>query len=156
MDAPTTERPWPEKITVMDICFFCGREPADIASTVDQPIYHLDRYAHLGVARRFEYTKMIVPICRCARCALLHRQLIKRRKRGVAVGAVIGFFIGMPIPGAVLFTAIGGGFVGHVIAVARGRKSLRASASKGLDAGSLSLHPLVGEKLRTGWRLRKP
>jgi hypothetical protein len=74
----------------------------------------------------------------------------------IAIGAVAGFFIGLVIPGALLFTAIIGGFLGYVVARRREKRSLKNMGLKGLDLTSLSMHPLLREKLNSGWRLKKP
>jgi hypothetical protein len=55
-----------------------------------------------------------------------------------------------------LFTAIIGGFLGHVAARAREKRSLKNKGLKGLDPASLSMHPVLGDKLESGWRLKKP
>jgi hypothetical protein len=55
-----------------------------------------------------------------------------------------------------LFTAIIGGFLGHVAARAREKKALKNKGLKGLDPASLSMHQVLGDKLESGWRLKKP
>jgi hypothetical protein len=142
--------------TYMNTCFFCGNLPGEAPYTVEQPIYRLDGYAHLGLVRRFTFTKMIVPIKRCGVCAQRHRKSRKNRKTRIIVGAVLGFIIGLVIPGAFLFTAIIGGFCGYVSAKAKERKSFRRTGLKGLEPAALGRHPLVEEKINSGWRLKKP
>jgi hypothetical protein len=139
----------------MNTCFFCGRQPADPAHVIQQPVYRLDRYAHLGFVRRFEFSKMTVPVERCAECSRRSRKARSRRKKAVIIGAVAGFFIGLVIPGAFLFTAIIGGYLGYVAASRREKKSLKSMGLKGLDLTSLSTHPVLGDKLNSGWRLKK-
>lgn len=140
----------------MNTCFFCGRQPADPAHTVQQPVYRLDRYAHLGLARRFEFSKMTVPVGRCVACNRRHRKARGRRKIATAIGAVAGFIIGLIIPGAFLFTAIIGGFLGYVAAGRREKRSFKNRGLKGLDPASLSTHPILSDWLNKGWRLKKP
>jgi hypothetical protein len=55
-----------------------------------------------------------------------------------------------------LFTAIIGGFLGYVAARARDKRTLKNRGLKGLDPASLSLHPALGDMLKSGWRLKKP
>jgi hypothetical protein len=138
------------------MCFFCGQQAADAAHTIQQPVYRLLRYTHLGIARRFEFSTTIVPIERCRECAIRHRKEKRRRKTDIALGSVAGFFTGLVIPGAFLFTAIIGGFLGYVAARAREKRALKNKGLKGLDPASLSMHPVLGDKLESGWRLKKP
>jgi hypothetical protein len=140
----------------MNTCFFCGLKPADSAHTFQQPLYHFERYAHLGVVRRFEYSKVTVPIERCAECAQNQKKAKGQRKRVITLWAVGGFIIGLFIPGAFLFTAIIGGFLGYVIVGMRQKRSLKNSGLKGLDPASLSMHAILGDKLRNGWTMKKP
>ena len=140
----------------MNTCFFCERQQAEPAYMIQQPVYRLDKYAHLGIVRRFEFSKVTVPVERCAACGQLHRKARGRRKKAITIGALAGFFIGLVIPGAFLFTAIIGGFLGYVAARRREKRSLKNMGLKGLDLTSLSTHPVLRDKLNSGWRLKKP
>ena len=139
----------------MGICFFCGRQPSDAAFTIKKDIYHLDKYTHLGIVRRFEYTKLSVPIERCSSCAQFQKKEIKRRKTVITLWALAGFLIGLAIPGAFLFTAILGGFIGYIIELTRAKKYRKKQGLKGLDLASLNSHPVLGQKLQSGWKLKK-
>jgi len=138
----------------MDNCFFCEQAPADLSCKVEQPIYRLRRYAHQGLVRRFEYDKLIIPVQRCGKCATLHAAATRRRKTAIAIGAVSGFIFGVAIPGAFLFTAIIGGFLGYVVAVRRAGKRYRRLRVKPLAPAAMKALPLIARYLETGWTLK--
>ncbi|HTJ11550.1 MAG TPA: hypothetical protein VL547_05985 [Dinghuibacter sp.] len=137
----------------MQECFFCGQAPADPGCTIEQPLYRLTRYAHLGLVRRFEYDKLVIPVGRCAACARIGAQAKKKRKVAIAVGSGIGFLIGLPIPGAFVFTAIGGGFAGYLAARSRTNKMYDRLNIRAPEA--VKEYPPVAERLNGGWTLKK-
>lgn len=138
----------------MDNCFFCEQAPADLSCTVEQPIYRLRRYAHQGLVRRFEYDKLIIPVGRCGKCEALHGDTKRRRKTAITIGAVSGFVIGVAVPGAFLFTAIIGGFLGHLAAGRRAASRYRRLGIKPLAPAALKTLPLLSHYLETGWTLK--
>lgn len=139
----------------MNDCSFCSRTPADPNFTVSLPLYRLRRYTHLGVARRFEYDKLVVGLGRCGGCARIHDRMKRRRKTAIAVGASVGFVIGIAIPGGFLFTAIIGGVFGNVLSANRAKKLSERLRVKSLHKSALKTLPPVAEYVQAGWRLQK-
>lgn len=137
-------------------CFFCGHQPMDATCTVELPVYRLTKYNHLVVARRFEYTKLLIPVPRCTECAGIHARAKKKRKTGTIIGAAIGFIVGLPIPGGFLFTAIIGGFIGRLVVKSREKKLYDQRQMKTLNQTALRSYPPAADKLKEGWKLEKP
>jgi hypothetical protein len=139
----------------MNTCFFCDNRPADAICTVEIPIYNLKRYAHQGLVRRFEYDRLLIPIDRCGECARLHARTKKGRRASIVTGAILGFIIGLAVPGAFLFSAIIGGYLGYLLSRARANKLYHRLHIKGLDAAALGTQPFIETKLKAGWTLKK-
>lgn len=140
----------------MNNCFFCGYKPLDESSTVEQPMYRLKHYAHLGVVRKFEYEKQLIPIPRCRDCAAVHLKVKKSRRNCIIIGALLGFVFGLPIPGAFIFTAIIGGFMGIPVTAVRAKKRFNKLQIKGSNSAAIAHYPLIVDKLKEGWKMKKP
>lgn len=139
----------------MNDCSFCSRTPADPNFTVSLPLYRLRRYTHLGVVRRFEYDKLVVALGRCAGCAHIHGSVKRRRKTFTAVGAAVGFLIGVVIPGGFLFTTIIGGVIGNAVSMGGSKKMCERLRVKSLHKSVLKTVPPVDTYVASGWRLEK-
>lgn len=140
----------------MSTCFFCGHKPLDQSCTVEQPLYRLKHYAHLGVVRKFEYEKQLIPIPRCWDCAAVHLKVKKSRRNCIIIGALLGFVFGLAVPGAFIFTAIIGGFLGVLVAAARAKKRTNKLQIKRSNSVAIVQYPLIVDKLKEGWKMKKP
>lgn len=140
----------------MGTCFFCGTKQAASIYKMQIPIFKLQRYVHLGVVRRFEYNTLNIPVDRCFTCFQFQKKLKRSLNISTTISAMIGFFLGLVIPGAFLFTAIIGGVLGHFFGRRQQKRLLKNLGLKGRDSKSLSEHPLIKDKLNNGWTLGKP
>jgi hypothetical protein len=140
----------------MNTCFFCGHKPLDDICTIEQPIYRIKHYAHLGVVRKFEYEKQLIPVPRCRDCAAVHLKAKKSRRNCIIIGASVGFVFGLAVPGGFIFTVIIGGFVGIPVATVQAKKRYNKLQIKGSNSATIAEYPLINDKLKEGWKTKKP
>lgn len=142
----------------MDTCFFCGVEHKAWSCTIDLPVYRLNHYAHLGVARKFEYEKVITPVPRCMKCARLHKRTKIYRRLAATAGFVLGFILycNANNPNKFLLAPLVGGLLGLWISRVWAQKRYRRLGIKALKQTTFESYPPVVALGRAGWRLENP
>ncbi len=131
------------------VCWFCEKASPDPRVTLNKSLYGILERRSAVIVRQVKYSVLPVAIPRCARCAKLHG----RAKTAFWAPLITGGFVGLfgAVPGLIIC-----GGIGYLAGKAMERRIFKRNHIKPMSKASLANHPLLRDKIASGWTLAKP
>jgi len=135
------------------VCHFCGTNPPDNGCEINTTIYKVTNRTFFP--RRVEFSYSNVQIPRCNECKKTHSKF-DFKPIIAGLGGIIGLLLGASIDVSVgTFIGLGGGILlGLYLAWKISKKNEVKIKNNSLS--TLKYHPLLRERIKSGWTFSKP
>ena len=137
------------------VCHFCGTNLPEEGCEINTTIYkETSRSWFLNRSVQYTYTDIKIP--RCSSCLKVHSKGSDSFRKALFVSLILGFVIGAVNGGHFIIGGIIGAVVGWIIGSIFEGNEVKNSGIKDSSESTLADHPLLIERIKSGWTFTKP
>lgn len=134
-------------------CWFCENRPKDESSTFEITMYKETSRSYFP--RRVQYAYREVSIQRCIDCESIHNQKTDKNIFAPFGGALVGLMIGLFFGNGFIGLAVGA-LIGFFIKEALNSNESSKSGIKDTNHNTIRNHPVIHKMILEGWQFSKP
>ena len=144
-----------EKYRGILVCFFCDKNPPENGCELDTTIYMETNRTYFPSRVQYSYSKVSIP--RCSNCKEIHSMGISNYYFAFFGLLILGVIIGAATEGEhYIIGGIIGAAVGWIVGNAVEGNQLKKQGIKDASESTLSQHPILFERIKSGWTFSQP